>query len=71
MRVYIETDLEGVAGVRNFEDWASPGGRYYDLARELLTLEINAAIEGLPPFGNFMFLEIFLRGFLLPSSHAS
>lgn len=46
-RVYIETDLEGVAGVRDFEEWASPGARYYDLARELLTLEINAAIEGL------------------------
>jgi D-amino peptidase len=47
MRVYIMTDLEGVAGVINFEDWCGPSGRYYELAKELLTQEVNAAIEGL------------------------
>jgi len=47
MRVYVQTDLEGVAGVRNFDEWTRPDKRYYDLARELLTLELNAAIEGL------------------------
>lgn len=46
MRIYIMTDLEGVCGVRNFEDWCGQGGRYYERARELLTAEINAAIEG-------------------------
>jgi len=45
-RVYIMTDLEGVAGVRDSEQWCGPDGRYYDLARKLLTLEVNAAISG-------------------------
>lgn len=40
------TDLEAVAGVINFFDWCYPTGRYYDRAKELLTLEANAAIEG-------------------------
>ena len=46
MRLYIMTDLEGVAGVRNFAEWTGPGKLYYDLARELLTEEVNAAIDG-------------------------
>jgi len=45
-RIYIMTDLEGVAGVENFEQWCFTKGRYYDRARELLTLEINAAVKG-------------------------
>jgi len=47
MKVYVMTDLEGVAGVMNFEDWCNPTGRYYDRAKELLTLEVNAAVDGL------------------------
>ncbi|HHW08670.1 MAG TPA: M55 family metallopeptidase [Firmicutes bacterium] len=46
MKVYIMTDQEGVAGVINSVDFASPGARYYEVARELLTLEVNAAVEG-------------------------
>lgn len=46
MNVYIMTDMEAVAGVLNSLDWCYPNGRYYDLGRELLTLETNAAIEG-------------------------
>jgi D-amino peptidase len=46
MRIYVMTDLEGVAGVLNFEDWCGPEGRYYELAKELLTREVNAAVEG-------------------------
>ena len=46
MRIYVMTDLEGVAGVRDFQEWTSPDKRYYDLARELLTEELNAAIDG-------------------------
>jgi len=46
MRVYIMTDLEGVAGVTNFVDWCTPAGRYYDTAKELLTQEVNAAVDG-------------------------
>lgn len=40
------TDQEGVAGVINSEDFSAPGARYYEVARELLTLEVNAAIQG-------------------------
>lgn len=47
MRIYIMTDLEGVAGVLNGSEWCSPTSRYYDLAKELLTREVNAAIAGL------------------------
>jgi D-amino peptidase len=46
MRIYILTDQEGIAGVVNSVDYASPGARYYETARRLLTLEVNAAIEG-------------------------
>jgi D-amino peptidase len=46
MKLYIMTDLEGVAGVLNFDDWTGPGKPYYDTAKELLTAEVNAAIEG-------------------------
>jgi D-amino peptidase len=45
-RIYIVTDMEGVAGVQNAEQWLGPEGRYYDVGRKLLTLEVNAAIEG-------------------------
>jgi D-amino peptidase len=46
MRIYILTDQEGVAGVINSVDYASPEGRYYETARRLLTEEVNAAVEG-------------------------
>lgn len=46
MRIYLMTDLEGVAGVRNFEEWTGPGKPYYALAQKLLTREVNAAIDG-------------------------
>ncbi len=47
MKVYIMTDMEGVCGVINSDDYASPGNRYYEIARELTTMEVNSAIEGL------------------------
>jgi D-amino peptidase len=46
MKIYLMTDLEGVAGVLNAQEWTGPSQRYYDLARELLTLEVNAAVDG-------------------------
>jgi len=46
VRIYVMTDLEGVAGVLNFAEWCSPGARYYEVAKELLTREVNAAIAG-------------------------
>ena len=46
MNIYIMTDLEGVAGVLDYDNWCTPESRYYETAKELLTLEVNAAIEG-------------------------
>ncbi|MBI3920559.1 MAG: M55 family metallopeptidase [Armatimonadetes bacterium] len=46
MRIYLMTDLEGVAGILDFENWCSPESRYYDVAKELLTEEVNAAVDG-------------------------
>lgn len=46
MKLYIMTDLEGVAGVLSFQEWTGPGKPYYGLARELLTAEVNAAVDG-------------------------
>ncbi len=46
MKIYIMTDMEGVCGVLNHDDWVMRDGRYYAEGRKLLTLEINSAIEG-------------------------
>lgn len=46
MKILIMTDMEGVAGVLNFEDWTRPEGRYYEKGKRLLTAEVNAAIRG-------------------------
>jgi D-amino peptidase len=46
MRLYILSDAEGTAGVVNFWDYSRPEFRYYETTRRLVTLEINAAIEG-------------------------
>jgi D-amino peptidase len=46
-RVFIMTDIEGVAGVVSFKDHAFGDGRYYDHAKRLLTAEVNAAVEAL------------------------
>ena len=47
MKVFVGTDLEGVAGVVSFEQQAYATGKYYEAARLLQTAEINAAIEGM------------------------
>ena len=46
MKLAIITDMEGVAGIQNFEDWTEPGGRYYEQGKAFLTGECNAAIDG-------------------------
>ena len=46
MRIAMITDMEGVAGIQNFEDWTEPGGRYYERGKAFLSMETNAAIEG-------------------------
>ena len=46
MKIYILTDMEGVGGVVDWASFASPEAKYYDKARDFLTGEINAAVEG-------------------------
>jgi D-amino peptidase len=46
MKLYLMTDLEGVSGVMNFHDWCTPDSRYYEVAKQLLTEEVNAAVRG-------------------------
>jgi D-aminopeptidase len=55
-KVYIMTDMEGVAGVLDSENWGKPESRYYELGKEFLTLEVNAAIEGFSRAGATEFL---------------
>ena len=57
MKVYVMTDLEGTAGVVTLPEYCLPGpvnkygrsegGKYYEHAKELATLEVNAAVDGL------------------------
>ncbi len=51
MKIYVGTDLEGVAGVVCFETQTYADGRYYEQARRLQTAEINAAVEGMVEAG--------------------
>jgi len=46
MKIFIMTDLEGVAGVLDHEHWCRLESRNNDMAREFLTLEVDAAVEG-------------------------
>jgi D-amino peptidase len=46
MKIYIVTDMEGVCGIVNFEDWVLPESRYYEEGKRLLSLETSAAAEG-------------------------
>jgi D-amino peptidase len=45
VKVYLSVDMEGVAGIADWEQ-CIPGGEDYALGRELLLGEINAAIDG-------------------------
>lgn len=46
MQIYVMTDLEGVAGVYDSENYCYLDSRYYDYSRHLLTEEANAAVRG-------------------------
>lgn len=46
MKVFIMTDMEGACGILDHDNWVLPSGRYYDEGKKLLTLEVNAAVEG-------------------------
>ena len=47
MKVFMVTDMEGVAGVVSFEQQSYPDGKYYERAKLLETAEVNAAVDGL------------------------
>jgi len=52
VKIYVMTDMEGVAGILDHDNWCQPAGprypgRYYELGRQLLTEEVNAAVDGL------------------------
>lgn len=46
MKILVMTDMEGVAGILNHDDWVVPTGRFYAKGMRLLTREVNAAIDG-------------------------
>jgi len=46
MKVYIVSDLEGVAGVVDFKKQCMEDGAYYQQAINMATRELNALIEG-------------------------
>ena len=46
MRILIVTDLEGVAGVVDKDNWTQLHSKYYKKATRLLTMETNAAVQG-------------------------
>lgn len=58
MRIAIMTDLEGVAGVVDSVNWCNETSPYYELAKDLLTLEVTAAIQGLREGGATEFFVI-------------
>jgi len=45
VKVFISLDMEGISGISEWED-VMPGRRHYEAGRKLLTLDVNAAIEG-------------------------
>jgi D-amino peptidase len=47
MKIMVMTDMEGSAGILNHDDWVLPTGRFYDKGQRLLTMEVNAACQGL------------------------
>ncbi|MBV7333328.1 M55 family metallopeptidase [Chloroflexi bacterium TSY] len=51
MKVFMVTDMEGVAGVVSFAQQSYPDGQYYEQAKKLETAEVNAAVDGLLDVG--------------------
>src|SRR5262249_35009768 len=46
LKVFISADMEGVGGVSTWSVQANAKGREYEKFRELMTKEVNAAVEG-------------------------
>ncbi len=62
LKVFISVDMEGIAGVVA-DDHTERSGHDYELARRLMTLEANAAIEGA--------IEAGATGVLVADSHGT
>lgn len=45
MKIYISSDIDGISGITAINQ-VLPGERDYERSRELMTQEVNAAIEG-------------------------
>lgn len=45
MKIYVICDLEGTAGVIDHHQQCWFDGKYYEQARRLATLELNALVE--------------------------
>jgi len=46
MKIYLMTDVEGVAGVLDYVNYGNPTGIFFNETRVLLTMEANAAVDG-------------------------
>src|SRR5262249_13027981 len=46
LKIYISADMEGIGGVSTWDVQAEPKGREYEKFRRLMTLEVNAAVDG-------------------------
>lgn len=46
MKIYLMTDMEGIAGILDVDEWTMPTGRYYEKGMRITTMQVNAAIEG-------------------------
>lgn len=46
LKVYIAADMEGIGGVSTWDIQADARGREYEKFRQLMTQEVNAAVEG-------------------------
>lgn len=62
-RIFVQTDIEGCAGIVSHADQSYSTGRYNDQAKRLATAELNAAIEG--------FLEAGVEDVLVSDGHGS
>ena len=50
VNIFISPDIEGIAGIVDWQQVRGPGSEY-EIARQLLTDEVNAAIDGAGPGG--------------------
>jgi D-amino peptidase len=46
MKIHIMTDMEGCAGVMCANEYIYSNSKYYEEARDLVSLEVSAAVEG-------------------------